>query len=63
LLIIEDVDRPSLCAGKLHRIGDDGGKDSFEFERRIHRLRHFSERAKFLDRAAKIISALAQCVQ
>ena len=63
LHLVEDVDRTGLRAGKLHRIGDDGGKHRLEIERRVHRLRHFSERAQFLDRAAEFIGALAQFVQ
>ena len=63
LLIIEHIDRASLGAGKLHRLGDDGGEHGLEIERRVHRLRHFSERAQLLDRAAKLIGALAQLVQ
>ena len=63
LPIIEDVDRASLGAGQLHRLGDDGGEHGFEIERRVHRLRHFSERAQLADGAAKFIGALAQRVQ
>ena len=63
LPIVEDVDRAGLGAGELHRLGDDGGEHGFEIERRVHRLRHFAERAQLLDRAAKFIGALAQFVQ
>ena len=63
LPIVEDVDRAGLGAGELHRLGDNGGKHSLEIERRVHRLRHFAERAKFLDRAAKFIGTLAQFVE
>ena len=63
LPIVEDVDRAGLGAGELHRLGDDGGKHGFEIERRVHRLRYLAERAKFLDRAAKFIGALAQLRQ
>ena len=63
LHIVEDIDRASLGAGELHRLGDDGGEHGLEIERRVHRLRHFAERAQFADRAAKLIGALAQFVQ
>ena len=63
LHIVEDVDRAGLGAGELHRLGDDGGQHGFEIERRVHRLRHFAERAQFPDRAAKLVGALAQLVQ
>ena len=45
LPIVEHVDRAGLGAGQLHRLGDDGGEHDFEIERRVHRLRHFAERA------------------
>src|SRR5215472_13560712 len=60
---VEYVNRPGVCAGKLHRLGDDRGEHGFEIERRVHRLRHFSKRALFLDRAAKLPGPLAQLVQ
>ena len=63
LQIVEDIDRASLGAGELHRLGDDGGEHGLEIERRVHCLRHFAERAQLADRAAKLIGALAQCVQ
>ena len=63
LQIVEDVDRAGLGAGELHRLGDDGGEHGLEIERRVHRLRHFAERAQLPDRAAKLIGALAQFVQ
>ena len=63
LQIVEDVDRAGLGAGQLHRLGDDGGEHGLQIERRVHRLGHFAERAQFLDRAAKLIGALAQLCQ
>ena len=63
LQLVEDVDRSGLGAGELHRLGDDGGQHGLEIERRVHRLRHFAERAQLADRAAKLIGALSQCVQ
>ena len=63
LPIVEDVDRAGLGAGELHRLGDDGREHGLEIERRVHRLRHFAERAQLPDRAAKFIGALAQLVQ
>ena len=63
LQIVEDVDRAGLGAGELHRLGDDGGEHRLEIERRVHRLRHFAERAQLADRAAKLIGALAQLVR
>ena len=63
LRIVEDVDRAGLGAGELHRLGDDGGEHGLEIERRVHRLRHFAERAQFLDRAAEFIGALAKLVR
>ena len=47
LQLIEDIDRAGLGAGELHRLGDDGGEHGFEIECRVHRLRHFAERAQF----------------
>ena len=63
LLLVEDVDRAGVGTGELHRLGDDGGEHGFEIERRVHRLRYLAERAKFLDRAAKLVGALAQLAQ
>ena len=63
LPIVEDIDRAGLGAGKLHRLGDDGGEHGLKIERRVHRLGHFAERAQLIDRAAKFIGALAQFVQ
>ena len=63
LPIVEHIDRAGLGAGELHRLGDDGGEHGFEIERRVHRLRHFAERAQLADRAAKFIGALAQFVE
>ena len=63
LQIVEDIDRAGLGAGELHRLGDDGGEHGLEIERRVHRLRHFAERAQLPDRAAKFVGALAQFVQ
>ena len=63
LKFVEDVDRTGFCAGELHRLSDDGGEHGLKIERRVHRLGHFSEGAQISDRAAKLISALAQLVQ
>src|SRR5262249_32450086 len=63
LLIIEDVDCPSLCTRKLRRIGDNCGKDSFEFERRVHRLRYVTKGAPLLNGAAKFGGPLTQFIQ
>ena len=63
LQIVEDIDRAGLGAGELHRLGDDGGEHGLEIERRVHRLGHLAERAQLVDRAAKLIGALAQLVQ
>jgi hypothetical protein len=63
LHIIEDVDRACLGAGQLSRLGDDGREDVLQVEGRVHRMRHFAERAQFLDRAAKLIGAIAQRIQ
>ena len=61
--LVEHIDRARVGAGELHRPADDGGEHRFEIERRVHRLGHFAERAQLLDRAAKLIGALAQFVQ
>ena len=58
--LVEDVDRAGVGVGELHRLGDDGGEHGLQIERRVHRLRHFAERAQLADRAAKLIGALAQ---
>ena len=63
LKIVEDVDRTGFGARELHRFGDDGGEHGLKIERRVHRLGHFAERAQLADRAAKLVSALAQLVQ
>ena len=63
LLLVEHVDRTGLGAGELHRLGDDGREHGFEVERRIHRLRYFTERAQLADRSAELVGALAQLVE
>jgi hypothetical protein len=47
----------------LRRLSNDGGEHGLKVERRVHRLRHFTERAQLPDRSAKIIGALTQFVQ
>ena len=56
-LIVEHIDRPSFGAGELHRLGDDGGEHRFEVERRVHRLRHFAERAQFFNGLGKLFGS------
>jgi hypothetical protein len=63
LLLVEHVDRTGIGAGELHRLGDDGREHGFEVERRVHRLRHFTERAQLADRSAKLVGALAQLIE
>ena len=63
LHVVEHIDRAGLSARQLHCLGDDGGEHGFEIERRVHRLRHFAERAQLLNGAAKFVGALAQFVQ
>jgi hypothetical protein len=63
LPIVEDVDRTGLGARKLRRLSNDGGEHGLKVERRVYRLRHFTERAQLPDRPAEIIGALAQFVQ
>ena len=62
-LIVEDIDRSGLGARQLHCLSDDSGEYGFQVEGGVYRLGHFAERAQLLDRAAKLIGALAQCVQ
>ena len=38
LRVVEHVDRAGVGVGKLHRLGDDGGKHILQVERRVHRL-------------------------
>ena len=63
LYIVKDVDRSGLGARQLHCLSDDSGEYGFQVEGGVYRLGHFAERAQLLDRAAKLIGALAQCVQ
>ena len=60
LPVVEDVNRSGLSARELHRFSDDGREHGFEIERRVHRLGYFAKRAQLVDRAAKLIGALAQ---
>ena len=43
-LLIIAVDGASLGTRELHCLCDDGGKHSFDVERRIHRLGHLAKR-------------------
>ena len=62
-LLIVTVDRASLGAGELHRLGDDGGEDGLEIKRRVHRLRHFTERAQFPNRLGELARACLHFVK
>ena len=62
-LIVEHIDCAGLGAATAAPLGDDGGEHGLEIKRRVHCLRHFAERAQFLDRAAKLIGALAQLIE
>src|SRR5262249_15422703 len=63
LALIEHIDRARVGARELYCPADDGCEHGLKVERRVHRLRDFAERAKFLDRAAQFTGALAQLLQ
>src|SRR5262245_32289020 len=54
---IDDVDGAGLSARQFHGLGDDGGKDRGEIERRVHRLRHFAKRTQLPYRLRKLTTA------
>ena len=61
--LVEHVDRAGVGARELHRALHDGGEHLFEIERRVDRLRDFSERLQFADGAGQIVGAGAEFVE
>src|ERR1700683_432058 len=61
--LVVAVDRASLSAGNLYRLGDDSGEHGLQVERRVDRLRDLPKRPQLGDRTAEFISALAQFVK
>jgi PAS domain S-box-containing protein len=58
--VIEHIDRAGIGIGELHGLGGDGGEDSLQIERLVHRLRYVCEHAQLADRAAKLLASRPQ---
>ena len=63
LLLVELVDCAGFGAGELDGPRHDGGQHGCEVERRVDRLADVAERAQLLDRARKLVCAIAQLVE
>ena len=60
--IIEHIDRAGFGTGELCRLGDDGGQDGLEIDRRVYCLGDFAKSPQLLDQLAQTFLALRQRV-